>query len=114
MSMHFTKMQGVGNDFVVVDTGSFKTAVDLTALAIRACDRNFVVGADGLLVVTRLGAPGPIPPEVADREEIVKHLVDGSTPAFAMRMFNPAGTEDMCGTGLRCVGLWALKHGWLD
>jgi diaminopimelate epimerase len=30
-----------------------------------------------------------------------------------MRMFNPDGTEDMCGNGLRCVGLWASRHGWL-
>ena len=49
------------------------------------CDRHFGVGADGLLVVGR-DTPGA---------------------AFSMRMFNPDGTEDMCGNGLRCVGLWA-------
>ena len=112
--MHFTKMQGVGNDFVVVNSETPGFTGDPAALAVRVCDRKFGVGADGLLLVTRLGAPGPIPPSLADRPDILRHLSDGSNAAFCMRMFNPDGTEDMCGNGLRCVGLWALKHGWLD
>jgi len=112
--MHFTKMQGVGNDFVVVNSETPGFDGDAASLAIRVCDRKFGVGADGLLLVTRLGAPGPIPPALANHPEIARHLVDASGAAFCMRMFNPDGTEDMCGNGLRCVGLWALKHGWLD
>ena len=90
--MRFTKMQGVGNDFVVVDGGELPPHVSLPALAVRTCDRKFGIGADGLLVVSR-DAPGL---------------------AFRMRMFNPDGSEDMCGNGLRCVSLWALRAGWLD
>jgi diaminopimelate epimerase len=89
--MRFTKMQGVGNDFVVVDGGELPPHVLLPALAVQTCDRKFGIGADGLLVVSR-DAPGA---------------------AFRMRMFNPDGSEDMCGNGLRCVSLYALRAGWL-
>lgn len=89
--MRFTKMQGVGNDFVVADGGELPPHVLLPALAVQACDRKFGIGADGLLVVSR----------------------DAPSAAFRMRMFNPDGSEDMCGNGLRCVSLWALRAGWL-
>ena len=55
--MRFTKMQGVGNDFVVVDGGELPPHVLLPALAVQTCDRKFGIGADGLLVVSR-DAPG--------------------------------------------------------
>lgn len=83
----FSKMHGAGNDFVVVSeeaVGSFF----LPDLARRLCRRRFAVGADGLLVVGR-----------------------GSRHAVRMRMFNPDGSEDMCGNGLRCVAKWASLHG---
>jgi len=89
--MQFTKMQGVGNDFVVVEGTELPPNAFLPELAIRSCDRHFGIGADGLLVVSR-DAPGS---------------------ALRMRMFNPDGTEDMCGNGLRCVSLWAFRAGWL-
>jgi diaminopimelate epimerase len=92
MSMQFTKMQGVGNDFVVMEDAALPQTSFLPDLAIRTCDRHFGIGADGLLVVSR-DAPGS---------------------AFRMRMFNPDGTEDMCGNGLRCVSLWASRAGWLS
>ncbi len=90
--MRFTKMQGVGNDFVVVEAAALPPDILLSDLAIRACDRQFGIGADGLLVVSR----------------------DAPDAAFRMRMFNPDGTEDMCGNGLRCVSLWAYRAGWLE
>ena len=90
--MRFTKMQGVGNDFVVVDASALPPTVLLPALAIQTCNRNFGIGADGLLVVSRGEADA----------------------AFRMRMFNPDGTEDMCGNGLRCVSLWAFRAGWIE
>ncbi len=89
--MRFTKMQGVGNDFVVVDGGELPPQLSLPALAMQTCDRKFGIGADGLLIVSR-DMPGA---------------------AFRMRMFNPDGSEDMCGNGLRCVSLWAHRAGWL-
>lgn len=82
----FTKMQGVGNDFVVVD-GRAQGDRDWSALAVELCDRQFGIGADGLLVIddTRL----------AD---------------VMMRMYNPDGTPDVCGNGLRCLARYAVER----
>lgn len=87
----FTKMQAVGNDFVVVEQRFWPAATDWNEAAIRLCDRHFGVGSDGLLLVSSS--------EVAD---------------FRMRMFNPDGTEDMCGNGLRCVFRFAEKQGYFS
>jgi diaminopimelate epimerase len=82
----FTKMQGLGNDFVVLE-GPVKPNTDDV---VRLCDRHFGVGADGVLVVT----PGS--PIVMDYWN-----ADGS----------PA---EMCGNGLRCVARYAYDRGWVD
>lgn len=92
--MQFSKMQGVGNDFVVLNADALPLETNWAEVAIRLCMRRggHGVGADGLLTVSR--------------------RADGGA-AFTMRMFNPDGTEDMCGNGLRCAGLWAHRAGWL-
>ena len=59
--MRFTKMHGVGNDFIVFDAQEV-AGLDLRGLARRVCDRHFGVGADGVLV--------PISSEVADLKMI--------------------------------------------
>jgi diaminopimelate epimerase len=77
--MEFTKMQGAGNDFVVVETGNVTR--DWSKLAITMCDRRFGVGADGLLL-----------------------MLPSATADFRMRIFNPDGSEsNTCGNGLRCL-----------
>jgi len=88
--MQFTKMQGVGNDFVVVDEFSLPPGTDYAHLARQMCERHFGVGADGLLTVGK------------------------NSETITMRMFNPDGTEDMCGNGLRCAALWAFSNGWTE
>lgn len=85
-------MQGVGNDFVVIDAAEWPANMSLSDLAVLTCDRKFGIGADGLLVVAR--------------------ETDTDT-AFRMWMFNPDGSEDMCGNGLRCVSLWAHGKAWM-
>jgi diaminopimelate epimerase len=80
----FTKMQGLGNDFIVLEGPEKPDATDV----VRLCDRRFGVGADGVLVVS----PGP--PVVMDYWN-----ADGS----------PA---EMCGNGLRCVARYASDKGW--
>ena len=82
----FTKMQGVGNDFVVVD-GRHAGDTDWSVLAIEMCDRRTGVGADGLLV-----------------------LDDTHSADIMMRMYNPDGTPDVCGNGLRCIARYAVEH----
>jgi diaminopimelate epimerase len=83
----FTKMQGVGNDFVVVD-GRHAGDTDWSVLAVEICDRRTGVGADGLLV-----------------------LDDTHSADIMMRMYNPDGTPDVCGNGLRCLARYAVEHG---
>jgi diaminopimelate epimerase len=82
--MRFTKMHGVGNDFIVFDPGEIEGA-DLPDLARRICDRHFGVGADGILV--------PAPSEIADLKMIYLNS-DGSP-------------SEMCGNGLRCLARYA-------
>jgi diaminopimelate epimerase len=84
MRIPFSKMQGAGNDFVVV-TGDER---DWAALATEVCDRRAGAGADGVLVA--------LPSAGAD---------------VRMRMYNPDGTEDECGNGLRCLALYACSRG---
>ena len=88
--MRFLKMQGTGNDFVVLDGLRERLPVaDWAALARRICDRHFGVGSDGVLVVE--------PSERAD---------------FRMRMFNPDGSEaEMCGNGIRCFAKYVHDAG---
>ena len=86
-TLPFTKMQGVGNDFVVVD-GRRDGDTDWSVLAVEICDRRTGVGADGLLV-----------------------LDDTHSADIMMRMYNPDGTPDVCGNGLRCLARYAVEHG---
>ncbi len=86
--MNFVKMQGLGNDFVVVDG-----PVDVEPSAVvRWCDRRFGIGADGVLEVTPLGD---------DR--------------IRMRYWNAdGGMAEMCGNGLRCLATLAVERGWVS
>ena len=85
--MKFTKMQGAGNDFVLVEGNEAQR--NWSQLAVAMCDRHFGVGADGLLLV--------LPSETAD---------------FKMRVFDPDGSEaEACGNGLRCLVKYALENG---
>src|SRR5215211_1136291 len=86
--MRFTKMQGVGNDFIIFDPGEV-AGVDLPGLARRACDRHFGIGADGILI--------PAPSEIADLEMVYLNS-DGSP-------------SEMCGNGLRCLARYAADRG---
>ena len=89
--MRFTKMEGLGNDYVYLNCLE-RTPPDLPELARRVSDRHFGVGSDGLICVC--------PSEQAD---------------FRMRMFNADGSEgEMCGNGIRCVGKFVYDKGLTD
>ena len=86
--MRFTKMHGIGNDYVYVD-GFDETVDDPAAVAVAVSDRNFGIGSDGLILI--------LPSDRAD---------------VRMRMFNADGSEGrMCGNGIRCVAKYAYDHG---
>ncbi len=85
--MRFTKMHGLGNDFIVVD--AIHNAIhDPADLAIRVCERRFAFGADGLILI---GAS-----DCADA---------------SMRIYNSDGSEaEMCGNGIRCVAKYLYDN----
>jgi len=88
MNIPFTKMHGIGNDFIVVDCRTNPLS-DPKAFAIRYCDRRFGIGADQLLLL--------YPSTISD---------------FKMLIFNADGSEvEMCGNGIRCFAkyIWDRK-----
>ncbi|MBM3473686.1 MAG: diaminopimelate epimerase [Armatimonadetes bacterium] len=87
MEIPFTKLQALGNHFALVHEPS-APPFDPNVLAPSLCRHHFGVGADGLLVVS--------PSTVAD---------------VRMRYYDPDGSEDMCGNGLRCVARFVIARG---
>ncbi len=86
--MRFTKMHGIGNDYVYVDCFCEQVA-DPAALARTVSDRHFGIGGDGLILI--------MPSDSAD---------------VRMRMFNADGSEaQMCGNGIRCLAKYAYDRG---
>ncbi len=87
--MRFTKMHGIGNDYVYVDLYHEKLPGEAPQVAIAVSDRHTGIGGDGLILIG--------PSEVADAR---------------MRMFNADGSEsEMCGNGVRCVAKYVYDHG---
>ena len=89
--MKFTKMHGIGNDYVYVNAIE-ETVENPSELAIRVSDRHFGIGSDGLILIRAS--------EKAD---------------FMMDMYNLDGSRGkMCGNGIRCVGKYVYDHGLTD
>ena len=85
--MKFTKMQGLGNDYVYVY--SKREPENPEDLSIKLSDRHFGIGSDGMIWI--------LPSNIAD---------------FKMRIFNADGSEAMmCGNGIRCVGKYVYDKG---
>ena len=95
-SLEFTKMHGLGNDFILLDCIRNDAPAEslLPSLAEKVCDRHFGVGGDGLILL----------------------LEDMETDAdYRMRMFNPDGSEsEMCGNGIRCFGKYLFDEGLVE
>jgi diaminopimelate epimerase len=89
MLLHFFKMNGAGNDFIIIDNRDLKIDLDADTIA-ALCDRNRGIGADGLLMV-----------------EPAKKGAD-----FRFRYYNADGGEaEMCGNGARCFGRFTAHLG---
>ena len=91
MPLRFSKMHGLGNDYVYVDL--FRESVsDAPALARVISDRHRGVGSDGLILIA--------PPRDAEKADV------------RMIMYNADGSEgEMCGNGVRCVAKYSFEHG---
>ncbi len=86
--MKFTKMHGLGNDYIYVNCSS-KKVKEPEELARKISDRHFGVGGDGLILIGK-----------SKRADV------------SMRIFNADGSEaEMCGNGIRCVAKYAYEHG---
>lgn len=91
MKLEFTKMHGLGNDFILIDCRGFEPPA-LRGLAQQLCHRRFGIGADQLLLL--------YPSDGAD---------------FKMRIFNADGSEvEMCGNGIRCFAKYIWDRGLSD
>ncbi len=89
--MKFTKMQGLGNDYVYIN-GFEEKIQNPSEVAIKVSDRHFGIGSDGLICIN--------PSNVAD---------------FEMAMYNADGSRgEMCGNGIRCVGKYVYDKGLTD
>ena len=82
MALAFTKYQGLGNDFVLVDNRTSEEPCLTPEQAVKLCDRHFGIGADGVI----FALPGQLGAD------------------YTMRIFNSDGSEpEMCGNGIRCL-----------
>ena len=89
IKMKFTKMHGLGNDYLYVYG---EVPENIRELSIRLSDRHFGAGSDGMIYIS--------PSEKAD---------------FKMRIFNADGSEArMCGNGIRCVGKYVYDRGYTE
>lgn len=92
MKIQFTKMNGLGNDFIILDGIHHELPEDLGDFARKVCDRHFGIGADGVLLV--------LPSDIFD---------------IRMRIINSDGTyAQMCGNGIRCFAAYAYENGFVN
>lgn len=91
-----TKMQGLGNDFVILDYAEYeKTSIPMDELAIKICDRNFGIGADGLM--------------------IPKLSIQDPSADIGWHFYNSDGTiPEMCGNGIRCFAKYVKDNKIVD
>lgn len=89
-TIKITKMQGLGNDFVVLDYSEFeKTGLSMDELAIKLCDRHFGIGADGMIIPK----------------------LDTQQTDIGWYFYNSDGsTAQMCGNGMRCFAKYVYDN----
>ncbi|OWZ83596.1 diaminopimelate epimerase [Natranaerobius trueperi] len=87
--MNFSKMTGLGNDFIIIDEKEISKEVDRSHLAKKLCDRRFGIGADGLMVLSYKQSP------------------------IFLEMYNSDGSQaSTCGNALRCIGKYLYETNW--
>ena len=89
--LNFTKMTGLGNDYIYVDCTNGTRLKNISEIAKKLSDRHFGIGSDGLILIDKS---------------------DNENSDFKMRIFNTDGSEaEMCGNGIRCVGKFIHDNG---
>lgn len=93
-TIKLTKMQGLGNDFVIIDYSEYeKTGMSMSDLAVKVCDRHFGVGADGMFI---------------------PNLSTKNTDIGWYFYNNDGTTAQMCGNGIRCFAKYAFERGLVN
>jgi len=88
MKIPFTKYQGLGNDFILIDNRHSPEPLITAEMAVAMCDRHFGIGADGVI----FALPGQ------------------AATDYTMRIFNSDGSEpEMCGNGIRCLAQFIAR-----
>ena len=88
--LNFTKMTGLGNDYIYVNCTDGTKLKNIPEMAKKLSERHFGIGADGLILIDKS---------------------DSDNSDFKMRIFNSDGSEaEMCGNGIRCVGKFIHDH----
>ncbi len=91
MDISFTKYQGLGNDFILIDNRDRTEPLLTPDRAVHWCDRNFGIGADGVIFLL---------PEETNKD------------SYMMRIYNSDGSEpEMCGNGIRCLAKFMIDLG---
>lgn len=92
-NIKITKMQGLGNDFVILDYSEYeKAGMSMPDLAKKLCDRNFGIGADGMII-----------PDLKPKVLVYKGSDKEFIPDIGWHFYNSDGTTaQMCGNGIRC------------
>jgi diaminopimelate epimerase len=94
MTLNFTKMHGIGNDYIYFDCTTFDFPEPEKA-AVVLSDRHFAIGSDGIV--------------------LIQQPSQGTNADFRMRMFNADGSEaEMCGNAVRCIGKFIFEKGLLE
>jgi diaminopimelate epimerase len=88
MDINFSKYQGTGNDFVIIDNRDNSFEIENNELIQKICNRRFGVGSDGLMLIEHSKIAG-----------------------FRMRYFNADGSVSLCGNGSRCASAFAKRLG---
>ena len=90
----FEKMHGLGNDFILIERRHLPNGVNLSNLASLICNRNFSIGADGIIVVDLSSSKGT---------------------DFEWSYYNKDGSEgEMCGNGMRCFAKYVFERGYIE
>lgn len=88
MRIPFSKFQGIGNDFIIINNLERKISLSLKKIK-QLCDRHFGIGADGIVII--------LPSKKAN---------------LKVKFFNPDGSEaEICGNGIRCAAKFAFEKG---
>ena len=106
-----TKMQGCGNDFVIMDYSEYeKTNLPMEELAVKLCDRNFGIGADGMIIPKTINYSKNDGTILSAKNENKNDDAD-----ISWYFYNSDGsTAQMCGNGMRCFAKYVYDNKILD